>query len=187
MSKQHDSRRSIITAAMLSLIVAGCAHRASPSSQIDDGFAPFQTTRNQAVALVGNVKRSLDAADINTLAVAYTALQEKANSYASFMVEAVTTSSFDATRNLKYAGDFANAIAAFDKSFATLTAARGKTLGAAWVPSFAQGLQAQWSRYSGVIAKLTPQQKADLIADIKRATVWPNYENIATEAVVGSR
>jgi hypothetical protein len=173
--------------AMLSLIVAGCSHRASPSSQIDDGFAPFQATRNQTVALVGSTKRSLDAADVNTLAVAYTALQEKANAYASFMVESITTSSFDSTRNAKYATDFATAIASFDKSFGALVATHRTLLAPSWVPSFAQSLQTRWNQYNGVIARLTPQQKADLIAEIKRATVWPNYEDIATEPLVGSR
>jgi hypothetical protein len=186
MSKVQGSRRSIIIVAALSLIAAGCSHKAS-SSQLDDGFAPFQTTRNQTVALVGNTKRSLDAADVNTLAVAYTALQEKANAYASFMVEAITTSSFDPARNAKYANDFASAIASFDKSFAALLATHRTMLAASWVPSFAQSLQTRWNQYSDVIAKLTPQQKADLVAEVKRATVWPNYEDIATEPLVGSR
>jgi hypothetical protein len=187
MSKEQNSRQFVGMAALLSLIVAGCSHNASPASQINDGFSSFSTTRNQAVALVGNTKRSLDAADINTLAVAYTALQEKANAYASFMVEAVTTSSFDPARNAKYAGDFANAIASFDKSYAALISVRRSYITTAWVPSFAQTLETRWNQYSGVIAKMSPQQKADLIAEVKRATVWPNYEDIATEPLVGSR
>lgn len=168
---------------MLSLVVAGCAHKPSPSSQIDDAFSPFSTTRNQTVALVGNTKRSLDASDVNTLAVAYTRLQEKANAYADFMVEAVTTSSFDPARNVKYANDFASAISSFDKSYASLLATHQTMLGASWVSPFAQTLQARWDEYSGVIAKLTAQQKADLIKAVKRDTVWPNYEDIATEPV----
>lgn len=186
MSKQRNLRPPIVLAAMVSLIVAGCSHNASPSSQINSGFAPFSTTRNQTVALVGSTKRSLDAADVNTLAVAYTALQEKANAYADFMVEAVTTSSFDSQRNSKYANDFAAAIASFDKSYAALVATHRPMLATSWVPTFAQALQARWNQYSGVITKLTPQQKAGLIADVKRATVWPNYEDIATEPLVGS-
>ncbi|MBV8067683.1 MAG: hypothetical protein JO113_06880 [Candidatus Eremiobacteraeota bacterium] len=182
MSKQQFSRQ-IIMAAAIGLAAASCTHKTSADAQINQGFAPFSSTRNQAVALVYNTKRSLDAADVNNLAVAYTALQEKANAYAGFMVEAVTTSSFDSTRNSKYATDFANAIAAFDKSYATLTATRRQPIAETWVPSFAESLQTRWDQYDGYIAKMTPQQKADLIKDLKHATVWPNYEDIATEAV----
>jgi hypothetical protein len=182
MSKQQFSRQIIVTA-MLCLAVTSCTHKTTPAAQIDQGFAPFSTTRNQTVALVYNTKRSLDAADINSLAVAYTALEEKANAYASFMVEAVTTSSFDPTRNSKYATDFANAISAFDKSFTALTAAQRQPIVGAWVPSFAQSLQTRWDQYNGYIVKMSPQQKANLIAGLKRATVWPNYEDIATETV----
>jgi hypothetical protein len=187
MSKEQNSRPIVILVTMLSLIAAGCSHKTTPAAQIDDGFSAFSATRNQAVNLVGSAKRSLDAADVNTLAVAYTALQEKANDYASFMVEAVTTSSFDPSRNAKYAGDFANAIGSFDKSFAALVTTHRTTIGAQWVPAFAQGLQSHWSRYGSVIAKMSAQQKTDLVAELKRVTVWPNYEDIATEPVVGTR
>lgn len=176
-----------VIAAMLCLIAAACAHKTSASAQFNQSFAPFSWTRNQAVALVAKSKRSLDAQDVNTLAVAYTALEEKANAYASFMVEAVTTSSFDSARNAQYAADFAKAIAAFDHAFASLEATRQQMLAGAWVPSFAQGLQSRWNQYSGQIGKMTPQTKADLITALKRDTVWPNYEAIATEPLVGSR
>lgn len=184
MSKEQSFRRPLIFAAMLGLAMAGCAHKAQ--SSLDEGFAPFSSTRSQAVALVAHTKRSLGASDVNTLAVAYTALQEKANAYADFMVEAVTTSSFDPARNAKYASDFATAINGFNKALASL-ANRQTVLADAWVPSFAQGLQSRWNQYSGVVAKLSPQTKADFIAQLKRETVWPNYEDIATEPLVGSR
>lgn len=50
----------------------------------------------------------------------------------------------------------------------------------------AQTLQAHWNQYNGALAKMSPQRKADLIAQLKRDTVWPNYEDIAKEALVGS-
>jgi hypothetical protein len=185
MDKERNSRR-LLVATMLSFVVTACSHAASPSSQVQAGFAPFSSTRNQAVGLVSNTKPSLGAADANTLAVAYTALQEKANAYAGFMVEAVRTSSFDPAKNTQYAADFETAIAAFDKTFAPLSATQQQTVAGTWVPSFAQSLAAHWDRYSDFIAKMSPQLKANLIAEIKRDTVWPNYENIATQPVASS-
>ncbi len=185
MSKEQ-SFRQLLAAAVLGLVVAACSHTASPSAQINSGFAPYSSTRNQAVGLVASTKQSLGAADLNTLDVAYTDLEEKANAYASFMVEAIATSSFDAAKNDKYSADLATAIARFDKAFAPLSVTRRQTVAETWVPSFAQSLQAHWDQYSGAIAKMSPQSKAALIADIKRNTVWPNYEDIATEPLVGS-
>ena len=182
MSKETDSKRLVVVA-MLSLVVAACSHTATPSSQVQDGFAPFSSTRNQAVGLVSNTKRSLGSEDANTLAAAYTALEEKANAYAGFMVEAITTSSFDLSRNTKYAADLTAAIAAFDRSVAPLSTTHQRALASAWLPTFAVSLQSHWDRYSGVIAQMSPQTKANLIAEIKRDTVWPNYEDIATEPV----
>jgi hypothetical protein len=179
--------RAPVVAALLVAAVAGCAHKQSAYSQISSGFSDFSYTRNQTVALVGNTKRSLGASDINTLGLAYTALEEKANAYADFMVEAVTTSSFDPSRNTQYASDFAKAIANFNKVFDGLVVSRHAVIADAWVPTFAQNLQTQWNQYSGAIAKMSPQTKLDVIADLKRSTVWPNFENISTESVVGSR
>lgn len=176
------SDRRWVVAIIVALAVIGCTHK-SASSQISSGVAPFSTTRNQAIGLVAYTKRSLGAADVNTLAVAYTTLQEKANAYASFMVEAVTTSSFDPARNAKYASDLNKAIANFNKSYDTMEGSRNDVVTGKWVAPFADSLQNRWDQYSGIIAKMSPQQKADLIADLKRQTVWPNYEDIATEAV----
>lgn len=183
MSKQQYSRQ-LLAVAVLGSIVVACTHKPSSIDQINEGLAPFSSTKKQTVAYVAGTKRTLAAADINSLAVAYTALQEKANAYSSFFVEAVTTSSFDPAKNSKCATDFANAIASFDKAFASLAITRRPVLDSAWVPAFAQSLQSRWNQYSSMIAKMTPQTKADLIADLKRETVWPNYEDIATEAVV---
>ncbi len=184
---EQQNSRPLAIAAVLCVILAGCAHNAGAAAQVNAGFAPFSSTRNQALALVAQTKPSLGAADVNSLAVAYTALQEKANAYSDFMVEAVTTSSFDQAKNAGYAADFAAAIAAFDKSFGALSAARKPVIASAWVASFAQTLQARWNQYSGLIAKMSPTTKAELIAELKRKTVWPNYEDIATQPLVGSR
>jgi len=181
MISQASNRRWVV-AIFVALAIAGCSHK-SASSQISSGVAPFSTTRNHAIGVVGATKRSLGPEDMNTLAVAYTDLQEKANAYASFMVEAVTTSSFDPARNAKYASDLGKAIANFNKSYDALEAIHADVVAGTWVTPFAQTLQARWSQYSDVIAKMSPQTKAALIADLKRQTVWPNYEDIATEAV----
>ncbi len=188
MSNGHSPRHALVLAATLGVVAAGCGHTASQSAQLHDGFAPFSSTRAQAVGLVANTKRFLGAADLNALAVAYTSLQEKANAYDGFMVEAVTTSSFDQARNNRYADDLSKAIAAFDKALAGLTAAhQSAAIPVAWVQPFAQTLAARWDQYRGAIATMSPETKADLIAQLKRETVWPNYEDIATEPVVGSR
>jgi hypothetical protein len=177
----------LIVAVVLAALAAGCTHQSSPSAQVNAGLAPFATTRNQALGLVANTKRSLQSADVNTLDVAYTDLEEKANAYAGFMVEAVTTSSFDAGRNAQYASDLQGAIVKFDKAVAPLAQTRKPPISETWVPSFAQTLQTRWSQYSALIAKMSPQTRATLVADIKREMVWPNYEDIATEPLVGSR
>jgi hypothetical protein len=179
--------RAPVVAALLFAVATGCAHKQSAYSQISSGFSDFSYTRNETVALVGSTKRSLAPADINTLSVAYTALQEKANAYVDFMVEAVTTQSFDAMRNTQYAGDFAKAIANFNKVFDGLVASNRAMIADAWVPTFAQNLETQWNQYSGAIGRMSPQAKLDAIADLKRNTVWPNFENISTEKVVSSR
>lgn len=171
---------------MLGLAVAACSHTASsPSAQINQGLARFSSTRNQAVGLVSSTKKSLGPEDLNTLAVAYTDLQEKANAYAGFMVEAINTSSFDPGRNSKYSAELQTAIISFDKAFNKLSPTH-QTVAGTWVSPFAQSLQDRWDRYNGLIATMSPETKATLITDVKRNTVWPNYEDISTQPVVGS-
>lgn len=172
-----------VAATLLITIAAGCTHKTSASTQISDGLAPFTWTRNQTVALVAHNKRALGAEDINTLSIAYTGLEEKANAYASFMVEAVTASSFDPARNAQYASDLEKAIASFDKAYDSVVATRFQVTNTAWVAPFAANLQTRWSQYGGAVAQMTPQMKAYLISDLKRDTVWPNFEDIATESV----
>lgn len=152
------------------VLVVGCAHKAP---QYQDSLTPFSYTRNETVGLVSHAKRSLGPADINTLAVVYTALEEKGNAYAGFMVESVSATSFDSARNEKYAGDFQTAIETFDKSYRTLMATKQTMIASAWVPSFAQTLQSRWTQYSGTITKLSPQQKSALVTTIKGQTIWP--------------
>lgn len=176
------SDRRWVVAIIAAVALTGCSHK-SASSQISSGLAPFSTTRNQAIGLVAHTKRTLGAADVNTLAVAYTDLQEKANAYAGFMIEAVTTSSFDSARNAKYSADLSKAIANFNKSYDSMEGAHQDVVGSKWIAPFAQSLQNRWDRYNAFIADMSPQTKADLIASLKRDTVWPNYEDIATEPV----
>src|SRR5579862_1860123 len=176
------SARRWTAALLLVAASAGCSHKSS-SSQISSGLAPFSATRNQAIGVVAHTKRSLGAADVNTLAVAYTALEEKANAYSSFMLEAVTTSSFDPARNAKYASDLSKGIADFNKSYDALEAIHRDVISGTWVTPFSQTLQGRWNQFNGMIAQMTPQTKADLIAGLKRETVWPNYEDIATEPI----
>jgi hypothetical protein len=179
------ARRSI-AALLPGIVLAACAHTAGDSS-LREGLAPFSATRTQAIGIVANTKASLGADDINAVAAAYTSLQEKANAYAGFMIEAVTASSFDRTRNATYAGALAGAISAFDGALAGLGAKRAATVPAAWVTPFAQTLATRWDRYAGDVSRMSPQAKAELIAEIKRGTVWPNYEDIATEPVAVTR
>jgi len=183
MSKEKNLRQ-LLAATTLGFVVAACSHNNSPSSQINAGLAPFSSTRTSALSIVSSAKRTLAADDVNTLSVAYTRLEEKANTYAGFMIEAVTTSSFDAAKNAQYSADFEKALATFNKT-ATALGSR-KTVATDWVPGFAQSLQTRWDQYNGMVAKMTPQTKADLITGLKRDTVWPNYEDIATETVAGS-
>jgi hypothetical protein len=181
---EHKNPWLAVAASATMLIATGCTHKAA---QFQDSLAPFTYTRNVSVGLVAHAKRSLGAADVNTLDVSYTALEEKGNAYASFMVEAVSATSFDESRNQKYADDFQAAIDVFNKSYATLMATQQRMIASAWVPSFSQSLQKAWNQYDGAIAKMAPQQKLDLVNTLKHDTVWPNYEDIATEPLPSSR
>ncbi|HYL28242.1 MAG TPA: hypothetical protein VEW74_10450 [Candidatus Nitrosotalea sp.] len=164
-------------------VVSGCTHKPDAAGQVSAALGPFTATRGQAVALVAAQKRSLGPADLNTLSVLYTALQAKANAYAGFIVEGVTASSFDDSRNERYADELSHAIAAFDHGFAGIAASKQDALSQAWVPSFSASLHAKWSQYQPLQARLSAQQNLNLVAQIKRDTVWPNFEDIATESL----
>jgi hypothetical protein len=167
----------------IAALLSGCTHKADAAAQVKSALAPFTAGRDQAVALVAAQKQSLGAADLNTLEVLYTALEAKGNAYAGFIVEAATASSFDDGRNQRYADDLVRAIHAFNQGFAALSASKASALSDAWVAPFAASLHGKWSQYQPLVTRLSPQQNLDLIAKIKHDTVWPNFEDIATEKV----
>ncbi len=170
---------------LFTALVSGCSHRADPAQELNSALAPFSQARDQAVDLVATAKHSLGASDLNTLAVSYAALEEKGNAYAGFFVEAVTASSFDADRNAKYASNLTQAIKTFNKSFASISPPNqvGAGVQDAWIPAFSNSLTAYWKKYQAAITGLSPQSKADLVKKLQARTVWPNYENIATESL----
>ena len=137
------------------------------------------------MGLVATAKHSLGASDLNTLAAAYAALEEKGNAYAGFLVEVVSATSFDPDRNAKYASNVTQAIKTFNKSFATVSPSNqaGASVQSAWIPAFADFVAAYWKQYQPAMESLSPQAKADLIKEVKAKTVWPNYENIATQPI----
>lgn len=63
---------------LFTALVSGCSHRADPAQELNSALTPFSQTRDQAVDLVATSKHSLGASDLNTLAVSYAALEEKA-------------------------------------------------------------------------------------------------------------
>lgn len=155
---------------------------------MNSAVSNFTIARNQSVGLVTTAKRSLGASDLNTLAVAYGSLQEKGNAYAGFLVEAVTDASFDAGKNAKYASDLTQAIKAFNKSFASVRTANqaGVSVQSGWIPAFSHSVADYWKRYNTAAASVSPRARAEFVKQLKAETVWPNYEDIATETVAGS-
>ena len=167
------------------IAIAGCAHHKDAVQELDTATAPFTQSRDEAVGLVAETKHSLGAADLNTLAVDYSDLQEKGNAYAGFLSESLTAESFDANRNAKYAADLTVAIKNFNKTFASVRPANqtAAPVQSAWIPAFSDSIATYWKQYQAGAVQLTPQTKADLIKELKKKTVWPNYENIATETL----
>lgn len=170
---------------LFAALVTGCAHHTDAGRELNSAVAPFTQARDQAVGLVTTAKHSLGASDLNTLAVVYAALEEKGNAYAGFLVEAVSDTSFDSDRNAQYASSLTQAITTFNKSFSSVSppSQAYTSVQSAWVPAFSESVTAYWKQYHQAIAELSPQTKADLIKQIKAETVWPNYENIATEPI----
>ncbi|MGA8535491.1 MAG: hypothetical protein WB615_15390 [Candidatus Tumulicola sp.] len=164
---------------------AGCTHKTDAARELGSAVAPFSRARDQTVALVTAAKHALGAADLNSLAVTYAALEEKGNGYAGFLVEAVNAGSFDSDVNAKDAQKLTDAVKAFNKSFASLAPASlaGTSVPSAWIPQFSQSMEAYWNHYHEQLAALSPQAKLDLIKQLKARVVWPNYENIATESI----
>jgi hypothetical protein len=136
--------------------------------------------------VISATKRALGAQDINTLSAAYMALQENANAYAGFLVEAASADSFDTARNARCSADLADleqATDAFRKTFATVGTSRGTAAlpSSSWVPPFASSIGVNSNRYKAVVAQVSPGAKLTLLKQMKAETVWPNFEDIATE------
>jgi hypothetical protein len=182
-----NMKKTFVIAGLLFLVTvtAGCAHRTNPSDELQRQLAPFTQTRNQTVALVKTAKHSLGPLSLNRLQVSYSDLEIKANEYAGFLAESVNVNSFDADRNNQYSGKLKAAIDAFENSFETFdpTQVQAMNISSAWVPAFADSVKAYWTRYHTSLTTASPQAKAALIRQLKSDTVWPNFENIATEPV----
>jgi hypothetical protein len=169
---------------LVAVLLSACAHHPDPSAELRAGLAPFTTTRSQTIQLVAGMKRSLGSADVNTLAVSYTALEEKANAYVTFMADTVRSSSFDADRNAMCAQQLVAAIDKFNKTLPALLPPKDPTrIPSAWVLPFADTIQARWTAYSASSAATAPDSKATLLKQLRSETFWPNYEDIATEPI----
>lgn len=185
----RKSRWTVFCALLAALGISACAnHRATSASPLSVDLAPFVQTRNQAIALVTSAKHSFDAQSINQLMLSYTDLEEKANAYAGFLVEAANVDSFDSAKNDAYAAQLRQSINAFNVSYATLSKSAptqprvaNAWLQDGWVPSFARNAQAYWQRYRSTLAA-SPQTVAMVTNQIKSETVYPNFEDIATES-----
>jgi len=180
-------KRQLFT--ILALVItalAACAHRAEPAGQFNAAVTPFTTSRDDALRLVGTAKHLLDASDLNSLTVAYTALEERGNGYAGFLVEAVNDTSFSPQRNAAYAAGLAEAIGKFNAAFKKIAPSdlRYAPVDAAWVEPFSSTVSDYWNRYHTALPSLSPERKADLLKRLKAQTVWPNYEDVATVETV---
>ena len=182
-------RHGWVFGAILGMLFAGgCTHRTTPAGELQAGVAPFTHAKDQTVTLVATEKHSLGAEDLNSLTVAYTALEEKGNAYADFLVESVSVTSFDADRNNRCASNLSEAVNGFNKAFTAIASPKRPVapIQSAWIPAFAESIQAYWAKYATAVAAMSPQTKADLIKQLKSETVWPNYEDIATEPPAGT-
>ncbi|MBV8081894.1 MAG: hypothetical protein JOY86_02825 [Candidatus Eremiobacteraeota bacterium] len=190
--KQREHRSAGVACGLaLALLIAGC-NRPAAQSSLGADLAPFAKTRNQAIAMVTDAKRTLDAASINQLMLSYTDLQEKSNAYAGFLVEAASAGSFDSSKNDAYASQLRQSIDGFNVAYAGLesgamvrTKSSSMWLADGWLPSFAQHVQSNWQRYHDA-AGVTPGG-GSIAAEIKSQTVYPNFEDIATESVRAGR
>ncbi len=177
-------RRAITFVLILGVAsVVGCTHHPDPGQELHKQLVPFTQTRDRAIAVVTSSKHSLDAPSLNQLAVSYTALEEKGNAYAGFLAESISVSSFDSNKNAEYSTKLKNAIDRFNSSFVTISPSQASAakLATDWLPPFAQSVKSYWDRYHAALATAAPQRKATLVEQMKADTVWPNFENIATE------
>jgi hypothetical protein len=170
---------------MCCFTLADCARQTSAGDSVAKGLMPFTTSRDQAIALVVAAKHSLGAEDLNTLALAYSDLQQKANAYSDFLVRSTGGTSFDASQNTAFALTLGKSIAAFNKTFATVSpqSMTGASVQGNWVGDFSTSIAAFWSQHQAQIVSLSPDTRTNLVKQMKTETVWPNYENIATETI----
>jgi hypothetical protein len=176
--------RSALSGAFLGLLLlGGCAHHTNPAQELNSAVAPFAASRDQTIALVARDKHALDAADLNSLAVAYTPLEEKANVYAHFLVLAVGSASFSAEQNNQCALDLTAAINSFNKAFAALGPSKQSSpaISSAWVAPFAASVASYWGKYGTAASDASSQARTDLANQLRNKMLWPNYEDIATE------
>jgi hypothetical protein len=188
---QHRAQSFALACVCLAVLaIAGCTQKGAGTANLGDKLAPFAQTRSQAIAMVTNAKHAFDAPSINQLMLAYTDLELKSNAYAGFLVESAKIGTFDTRKNDQYALGLRSAIDAFNVTYATLDSASqvpAKTtssmwLSDAWVAPFAQSVQAYWGRYHDTLAS-SPQTVAYVTQQIKSDTIYPNFEDIATERV----
>jgi hypothetical protein len=188
--KHRTPTFALACACLAAVAIVGCTHSGAGTTNLGDKLAPFAQTRSQAIAMVTNAKRAFDAPSINQLMLAYTDLELKSNAYAGFLVESAKIGAFDAPKNDRYAFELRGAIDAFNVTYATLQSASqtpaknaGSTwLSDSWVAPFAQSVQAYWERYHDTLAS-SPQTVAYVTQQIKSDTIYPNFEDIATERV----
>ena len=171
---------------MCCFTLADCARQTSPGDAVAQGLMPFTASRNQAIALVVAAKHALGAEDLNTLALAYSDLQQKANAYSDFLVRSTGGTSFDANQNAAFALALGKSIATFNKTFATISpqSMTSASVQGNWVGDFSTSIAAFWSQHQAQIVSLSPETKTNLVKQMKTDTLWPNYENIATETIV---
>ena len=165
-------------------VAAGCARHPTPEDQFRSTVAPFTTARDQTLSLVGAAKSRLGALDLNTLTSSYTALEEKGNAYADFFAAVVTDSTFDDAKNERDAANLNAAIKSFNASFASIAppGERNSRIDTGWSAQFAASVRGYWQQYQATIRNLSPQDRANVLKQLKAATVWPNYEDVAAQA-----
>lgn len=131
----------------------------------------------------------MGASDLNQLALAYGALEAKANGYAGFLAESVNVASLDAGKNDEYAVHLTEAIEVFNHAFVGLrTIGQGNaTVPSAWIPTFAASVQPYWDRYHATIAAASPETRVALEKQLRIDIVWPNFEDIATQRLSAPR
>jgi hypothetical protein len=188
--KHRTPTFALTCACLAALAIVGCTHSGAGTTNLGDKLAPFARTRSQAIVMVTNAKHAFDAGSINQLMLTYTDLELKSNAYAGFLVESAKIGTFDTRKNDEYAFGLRNAIDAFNVTYATLQSASptpAKTtsstwLSDAWVAPFAQSVQAYWEQHHDTLAS-SPQTVAYVTQQIKSDTIYPNFEDIATERV----